>query len=470
MAETVEKLPESLEKSEETLVEKTEETLGGGVVEKMEAEVEIKPAANIKLSPFTVFKAAEALNKVVGEKLKSKSNLIEENVPIQLEYNFKKIPQMKNKRLHAPIPHSLVTENTDVCLFVKDVHKGADDQEDKRDFTPSVRFFRNIVEEASSKKVEEIIPVIQLKREYHDFEMQRKLCDSFDLFLCDDRISKFMPKLLGKTFYKKRKLPINVKLNGSPALVAKSLKKAFESVHGLVTGKGSSTSVTVSHTGLTAQQTTDNVLAVVNHMVRVLPGGWPNISGLYLATTKTTSIPLFVSTTSAASVQLPPDVVQKRRLIASGDPGLFGDDEEEEVQGEVKVQVKEENKDGLVHVFDDGTVKIGGDADDVSDEEGKGRSREKENRRKSGAVKKPSPAKNNGKKGKKNGNTSATSTSSKPDDGKKAEETKKGTSSNKKSKGGKHKKSPAKGNDSTAETKSRVASTKGPLSKKPRLQ
>ena len=59
MAETVEKLPETLEKSEETLIEKTEETLGGGVVEKMEAEVEIKPAANIKLSPFTVFKAAE---------------------------------------------------------------------------------------------------------------------------------------------------------------------------------------------------------------------------------------------------------------------------------------------------------------------------------------------------------------------------------------------------------------------------
>ena len=35
----------------------------------------------------------------------------------------------------------------------------------------------------------------------------------------------------------------------------------------------SSFSVTLSHTGLTAQQTTDNVLAVVNHMVRVIPGG-----------------------------------------------------------------------------------------------------------------------------------------------------------------------------------------------------
>ena len=67
---------------------------------------------------------------------------------------------------------------------------------------------------------------------------------SSDLYLFShrsSRISKFLPKLLGKTFHKKRKLPINVKLDGAPSLVAKSLKKAFDSVHGLITGKGSST-------------------------------------------------------------------------------------------------------------------------------------------------------------------------------------------------------------------------------------
>jgi len=450
---------------------KPEETLGGGLVEKMAAEVEIKPKADIKLSPFTVFKAAEAINKVVEESQKSKSSLIEENIPIQLQYNFKKIPQMKNKRLHAPIPHTLVTRNTDVCLFVKDVHQGADDQEDKRDFTPSVRHFRKIVEEASSQKVEEIIPVIQLKREYRDFEMQRKLCASFDVFLCDERISKFLPKLLGKTFHKKRKLPINVKLDGAPSLVAKSLKKAFDSVHGLITGKGSSTSVTLSHTGLTAQQTTDNVLAVVNHMVRVIPGGWANISGLYLTSTKTTSIPLYVSTTSAASVQLPPDVVQRRRLIASGDPGLFGDDDDDENDDE------NDKKEGIVHVFDDGTVKIGGDADDADEDSTALSGREKENRRKkNSAVKKPAPAKKNGNKGKKNGHTSPASSTSpakrtKPDDGEKGGEETTANPPKKTTKGGKKKKkSPATGTDSTAETKTRIAATKGPLSKKPRLQ
>merc|ERR1712002_282084 len=132
--------------------------------EEREPEPVVDPDAVSILDPCRVLKAVEALLKVVEETEKAKStlSLIEENTPIQLQYNFKKIPQLKNKRLHARIPHSLVTDDTDVCLFVKDVHKGAEDQEDKRDFTPSVR--QQIVEEAGVKKVEEIIPVIQLKR------------------------------------------------------------------------------------------------------------------------------------------------------------------------------------------------------------------------------------------------------------------------------------------------------------------
>merc|ERR1712212_815547 len=101
-------------------------------------------------------------------------------------------------------------------------------------------------------------------------------------------------------------------------------------------------------------------------MVMVLPGGWPNISGLYVTTTKTTSIPLFVSTTSADQVKLPPDVVQKKRLIASGDPGLIGDGEDDD-----------DEEGGIVHVFDDGSIKIEGESDE--DEEG---SEEKRRQRK----------------------------------------------------------------------------------------
>jgi len=418
--------------------------------EEKEPEPVVDPDAVSILDPCRVLKAVEALLKVVEETEKAKStlSLIEENTPIQLQYNFKKIPQLKNKRLHARIPHSLVTDNTDVCLFVKDVHKGAEDQEDSRDFTPSVRHFRKIVEDCGVK-VEEIIPVIQLKREYHDFEMQKKLCDSFDLFLVDERVSKFMPKLLGKNFYKKRKLPINVKLNGGANIAAKSLKKAFESVHGLISGQGSSTSVTVGHTGLTPQQITENIDAVVKHMVSIIPGGWPNISGLFITTTKTTSIPLFFSTTSADQVKLPPDVVQKKRLIASGDPGLIGDGDDDD-----------DKDSGIVHVFDDGSIKIEGESDE--DEEGS-----KEKRRQKKRKPEKSAPKAKLKAEPPNGETQ--SDSPKKITKKKTKKKGKKNRQTDNNKGTPLQKNQANG-DAPVAKKTKVASTKGPLSKKPRLQ
>merc|ERR1712142_1301391 len=115
------------------------------------------------------------------------------------------------------------------------------------------------------------------------------------------------------------------------------------------------------------------ITAVVSHMVTIIPGGWPNISGLHVTTTKTTSIPLFVSTTSADKVELPPDVKIEKRLIASGDPGLIGgDDDDDEEEGE-----------GMVHVFDDGTIKIEGVDDD--DEDGENQvARKKRNKKSQG--------------------------------------------------------------------------------------
>jgi len=383
-----------------------------------------------KLNPDNVLRAVNGLLKVVEEAQKTTSTLIEENTQIQLQYAFKKIPQLKNKRIHVKVPHSLITENTDVCLFVKDVHKGAEDQEDKRDFQPSVRHFRKIVDEAGVK-VEEIIPIIQLKREFRDFETQRKLCDSFDLFLCDERISKFLPKLLGKNFYKKRRLPVNVKLNDGAKTAANSLVKALSSVHGVVTGQGASTSLTVAHTGLTPQQITENVCTVVQHLATVLPAGWTNIRSLNITTTKTTSIPLFVSTEPASVVILPPDVVQKKRLIASGDPGLIGGGDDDD-----------EAEEGIVDVFDDGSIRIKGEEEEEGEEEEKerGGKRQKKSASKVGQ----------------NGKTVATKIEEK----------------NVPRKRSKNKKSAAVKNtdsQSSSQKKGKIASSKGPLSKKPRL-
>merc|ERR1719230_1976211 len=132
----------------------------------------------------------------------------------------------------------------------------------------------------------------------------------------------------------------------------------MSSVHGVVTGQGASTSLTVAHTGLTPQQIAENICTIVQHLVTVLPPGWANIRSLHITTTKTTSIPLFVSTEPASTVILPPDVVQKKRLIACGDPGLIGGDGEDDAAEE-----------GIVEVFDDGSIRIKGEDDQEEEDE-----------------------------------------------------------------------------------------------------
>ncbi|GKC48730.1 ribonuclease H-like domain-containing protein [Tanacetum coccineum] len=44
---------------------------------------------------------------------------------------------------------------------------------------------------------------------------KRKLCDSYDMFYADKRVVPFLPKLLGKHFFRSRKLPLGVDLGHS---------------------------------------------------------------------------------------------------------------------------------------------------------------------------------------------------------------------------------------------------------------
>merc|ERR1712142_609117 len=223
------------------------------------------------------------------------------------------------------------------------------------------------------------------------------------------------------------------------------------------------------------------ITAVVSHMVTIIPGGWPNISGLHVTTTKTTSIPLFVSTTSADKVELPPDVKIEKRLIASGDPGLIGgddDDDEEEDEGE-----------GMVHVFDDGSIKIEGEDDEEDEENQVSRRKRKKKKPDTKSTTPPTPTTVNGetttssepaKKRRKKKSKKAKTNIAKTDD--QAQPTEQPKSEGKTpikteaaaAAAKKMKKSPAQTNGNAPAVNNikteKVASTKGPLSKKPRLK
>lgn len=47
--------------------------------------------------------------------------------------------------------------------------------------------------------VAKVIGVSKLKGKYEPFEAKRQLCNSYDLFIADDRIVPSLPKLIGRT-------------------------------------------------------------------------------------------------------------------------------------------------------------------------------------------------------------------------------------------------------------------------------
>lgn len=50
-----------------------------------------------------------------------------------------------------------------------------------------------------------VMPLRQLKVEYDQYELRRRLVSQFDLFLSDGRIAGHTLELLGKEVYKRRK-------------------------------------------------------------------------------------------------------------------------------------------------------------------------------------------------------------------------------------------------------------------------
>lgn len=78
----------------------------------------------------------------------------------------------------------------EVCLFVKDP------QREYKDLIHSLGLDHVITK---------VIGISKLRQKYKEYEAKRLLCNSYDLFLADDRVLPLLPKLLGKTFFAKKR-------------------------------------------------------------------------------------------------------------------------------------------------------------------------------------------------------------------------------------------------------------------------
>ncbi|KAK7324390.1 hypothetical protein VNO77_27926 [Canavalia gladiata] len=239
--------------------------------------------ASVRVSPDTVAKAVDALLKWRHTQSETqKPKLFDEDEEfVYLILTLKKIPATARMNPHKiPLPHSLISQFSEQCLIL-------DDRPNKA---------RVAKAQAQSKIQSESIPVSKILKlsklasDYRPFEAKRKLCDSYDLFFADKGVVPLLPRLLGKYFFKKRKIPVplDLKKNNWKEQVEKACSSAL-----LFMRTGTCSVVRVAKLRMERDEIVENVVAAINGIVEVVPKKWVNVRSFHIKLLESVALPIY---------------------------------------------------------------------------------------------------------------------------------------------------------------------------------
>ncbi|KAG0271355.1 hypothetical protein BGZ95_000842 [Linnemannia exigua] len=255
-------------------------------------------------------KAVKALLGYVEKKGESKNQLLEDDQTVWLIVATKKFSDASKAKPHRiPLKHSIVAPDAEICLFVKDPQ----------------RDYKRILEEKNVKAVNKVIGVSKLRAKYKPYEAKRQLCASYGMFLADARVVTVLPKLLGKTFFLKKKQPIPVDMTKSD--LKKEIARAIGSTY-MHTTSGTCTAVKVGLTSQSAAEITANIETAMPHIIEKIPRKWKNIQSINLKTNDSTALPIFNSLPDEGVTRI--EVYGKRSNALAMDADEDEDEDEED--------------------------------------------------------------------------------------------------------------------------------------------
>ena len=148
------------------------------------------------------------------------------------------------------------------------------------------------VETDAGKLVDKVLAFDKLRSSYKQYKDKRELRDRFDVFLADDRVAPMLGKLLGSTFFGRKKQPIVVKVT-RPESLAAQIRKATASAH-VVLKEGTCVAANLAHTDMSADECVANVVAGVNAVVGdLVPKKWNNVLSVSLKLPESAALPLY---------------------------------------------------------------------------------------------------------------------------------------------------------------------------------
>lgn len=190
-----------------------------------------------------------------AKKAKSGGILDEEDEYINLTFTMTQVPTHPSARpfqVALPHPYHSKTENSRVCVFVKD----------------PARAFKDEILDLDIPCIAKVIGYDKLQRNFRQYKDRRSLLKEYDAFLADLRIYKMLPECLGKEFYSKKRFPCPIKLHGfSKAELKTQLNTAAQATF-YTLGNGPNYAVRIGKTsqkpneiGLNAQEALAHALA-----------------------------------------------------------------------------------------------------------------------------------------------------------------------------------------------------------------
>jgi ribosome biogenesis protein UTP30 len=187
----------------------------------------------------------------------------------------------KDKPVRIPLPNPIYDfENTEMCLFVKDDKSGAGHKAAKR----------RVSSFADKAGISKVVGTSKLRTKYESYEAKRNLCRQFDIFLADDRILPSLPKLLGKSFFRRRKQPIPIDMRAAdlPAQIDKARKCTTLTLSG-----GSCLSIRFARSSFAVDAAVSNAKATLAGAMQHIPKGWDNVQAIFIKSADSVALPVF---------------------------------------------------------------------------------------------------------------------------------------------------------------------------------
>ncbi|KAM7264025.1 hypothetical protein ACFE04_001708 [Oxalis oulophora] len=330
-----------------------------------------------RINNETVEKAITALFQWKAKQSETeKPQLLEHDDFFYLSVSLKKIPQSRTNPDKIKLPYQIMrpgSDNSEICLIIDDRERA---KLSKDDVKKKIK--------AENIPIAKVLRLSKLKSNYKPYEAKRKLCDSFDMFFADKAVIPLLPKLLGKCFFTKRKLPVPVDLthNNWKQQIGKVFRSAL-----LYSRNGTCSVVKVGKVSMKKEEIVKNVVAAVNGIAEVVPKKWGNVRSFHLKLPDSVSLPIY---------QTVPDLQLK---IESGKDVAEKEKKEVEKEKESKGKKASTKKKGRIHevryldsnigeVFDEAELGnsedgfSGGEEDTVMDEKVKSAEIDGEKRKK----------------------------------------------------------------------------------------